>query len=165
MISPIKNYPLNRVNISPGLGGLATESWDMFETHYFDTVPRNAPGCPLVPPIHSANEEWQTASGSWEDIDTIPSAYNYRVYDAADQCLDSDDQSGTGYYYLMTAVSLHEWYVYSRYSAPGGCTENCEQQYPYDGGGNSTGGPYPYIYSYCGGFVNCPMVKPVKPPI
>lgn len=119
----------------------AASGWNMFETHYMSTQSNPSPSsaCPLTLEAHSANSQWiNPNSGGWEYLDTIPLVeYRYRVYDVNNQCLDDDDGSGRGYYYLMDGISLHEWYVDAYPSQADQCYGHCGG-YPY----------YPPIYYY-----------------
>lgn len=110
--------------------------WNMFETHYLNT---NAQGvaCPLALEVHSQNAQWINPSGGWQYLDSVPGiTYGYRAYDQYNQCLDDDDGSGRGYYYLLAGVSDHEWYVESEPSEDPCAIHNCG------------GDPYPYYPPY-----------------
>lgn len=113
--------------------------WNMFETHYFADEQSNRSGaCPLAFEAHSWNLQWINPSGGWQYLDTVPGlSYVYRTYDPNNQCLDADDGSGRGYYYLLDGVTLHEWYVDAYASQADPCANGCGG-YPY----------YPPTYYY-----------------
>ncbi|HEY0392874.1 MAG TPA: hypothetical protein VGD01_00130 [Candidatus Elarobacter sp.] len=95
------------------------EGWDMFEAHYEGTS-NNI--CPPMLTLHSYNNQWiNPATGNWESVASVPQQQLMRHEGYAGmECLNGDDGSQRGYFYLLTGVSLAEWYVdsYPSASAP-----------------------------------------------
>jgi hypothetical protein len=114
-------WEYNSAGSTVGVPSLATQGWNMFETHYF-----TGGACPPVLSAHGGGIQWlDPATNAWETIENVPGiVYNYHYGESGTDCINQDDGSGRGYWYSLSFPTGHDWYVDASPSNP-----------PYTGGG------------------------------